>query len=92
MPTSTVTVPYGLMHKEDTSITSHGHRWAVLLFMVGIVQWDYGQVSPKFRGGENWGLSSSIMDGHAQLDLEALERDILINYLVIISPILVVFD
>ena len=53
--------------------------------MVGIVQWDYGQVSPKFRGGENWGLSSSIMDGHAQLDLEALEGDILINYLVIIS-------
>ena len=41
--------------------------------MVAIVQWDYGQVSPKFRGGENWGLSSSIMDSHAQLDLEALE-------------------
>ena len=60
--------------------------------MVAIVQWDYSQVSPKFRGGENWGLSSSIMDGHAQLYLEALEVDILINYLVIISPILVVFD
>ena len=64
----------------------------MLLVVVAIVQWDYGQVSPKFRGGENWGLSSSIMDDHAQLDLEALEGDILIKYLVIISPMLVVFD
>ena len=60
--------------------------------MVAIIQWDYNQVSPKFRGGEKWGLSSSIMDGHAQSDLEALEGDILINYLAIISPMLVVFD
>ena len=60
--------------------------------MVAIVQWDYGKASPKFWGGENWGLSSSIMDGHAQSDLEALEGDIFINYLVIISPMLVVFD